>query len=260
MRARRWGESAATLCVLTLLLLTNAAGLIISGPSRPLRSVRTRSSSRTEDAYESFSPFEKLLFQRFADSVATELDDGSPSATTYSDLMAMINRMTFSRPLAQVNAQGKNMLVRLFPPWLLPMYKVLIQRPFPTLSAVMNCWVTKWTTNWLMGKSQVYDLPDDGGKQQGLLIEKCAFLESTGCVRTCLHACKIPTQAFFHDEMGLSVTLRPNTTDLSCRFLFGVEPMPLDLDEVRLSPCLDICSRRSQSAKTITQQPCVSLP
>jgi len=250
-----------TLCVLTLLLLTTAAGLIISsGPSRPLRSVRTRSSTRTDDAYESFSPFEKLLFQRFADSVATELDDGSPSATTYSDLMAMINRMAFTRPLAQVNAQGKNMLVRLFPPWLLPMYKVLIQKPFPKFSAVMNCWVTKWTTNWLMGKSQVYDLPDDGGKQQGLLIEKCAFLESTGCVRTCLHACKIPTQAFFHDEMGLSVTLRPNTTDLSCRFLFGVEPMPLDLDEVRLSPCLDICSRRSQSAKTITQQPCVSLP
>jgi low affinity Fe/Cu permease len=34
-------------------------------------------------------------------------------------------------------------------------------------------------------------------KNQGLLVEKCRFLEEAGCVRTCLHACKIPTQRFF---------------------------------------------------------------
>ena len=50
-------------------------------------------------------------------------------------------------------------------------------------------------------------------EQQGLLIEKCRFLETAGCAKTCLHACKIPTQRFFLEEMGLPVTLLPNMTD-----------------------------------------------
>ena len=63
-------------------------------------------------------------------------------------------------------------------------------------------------------------------RQQGLLVEKCRFLESAGCARTCLHACKIPTQRFFLEEMGLPVTLSPNMTDFrsnSCLcFMFYV--------------------------------------
>ena len=65
--------------------------------------------------------------------------------------------------------------------------------------------------------NQIYDLELSDGTmalQQGLLVEKCRFLESSGCVQTCLHACKVPTQRFFLEEMGLPVTLRPNMTDL----------------------------------------------
>ena len=51
---------------------------------------------------------------------------------------------------------------------------------------------------------------------QGLLVEKCRFLETAGCARTCLHACKIPTQRFFLEEMGLPVTMLPNMTDFRC--------------------------------------------
>ena len=59
-------------------------------------------------------------------------------------------------------------------------------------------------------------------RQQGLLVEKCRFLESAGCARTCLHACKIPTQRFFLEEMGLPVTLSPNMTDFrSNSFFYG---------------------------------------
>ena len=50
-------------------------------------------------------------------------------------------------------------------------------------------------------------------RAQGLLVEKCRFLETAGCARTCLHACKIPTQRFFLEEMGLPVTMLPNMTD-----------------------------------------------
>ena len=221
-------------------------------------------TSSVQDPYETFTPFERLLFRRFADSVSAELNDGSPSATDYKELMASINRMADTRPLTQVNQQGKSMLVRLFPSWLLPLYKVLIQGPLPRFSAVMNCFVTKWTTHWLMGPSEVYDLDErlpDGtvsvvAPSSGLLIEKCRFLESTGCVKTCLHACKVPTQSFFMEEMGLPVTLSPNMTDLSCRFHFGVVPKDLKDDPINFSPCLDICAKSKLRTKT-NSSPCV---
>lgn len=221
--------------------------------------------SQLGDAYDSFTPFERLLFKRFADSVAVELDDGTSSANTYNELMSQINRMTFTRPIKKVNDQGKNMLVRLFPNWLLPMYKVLIHKPFPQFSAWMNCWVTHWTTNWLMGKSDVYDLilPDGSiGKELGLKVEKCRFLESTRCVRTCLYACKVPTQSFFMEEMGLPVTLRPNMTDYSCKFEFGITPVPLEQDDISKSSCLAICTQATRrpplSSSSSSNRPCSS--
>lgn len=76
--------------------------------------------------------------------------------------------------------------------------------------------VTHFTTEWLMGPSVV--VKGSSGDRDVLLIEKCRFLEVSGCVQTCVYACKMPTQAFFSDEMGLSVALRPNFTgDVCCR-------------------------------------------
>tara|TARA_B110000090_G_C13290461_1_gene411792 strand:- start:612 stop:839 length:228 start_codon:yes stop_codon:yes gene_type:complete len=60
-----------------------------------------------EDYYESFNPFERLLFNRFADSVAAELGLPDKKATNYLDLMTMINFMTRSRPSEKVNEQGR---------------------------------------------------------------------------------------------------------------------------------------------------------
>lgn len=120
----------------------------------------------------------------------------------------------------------------------------LFIRPFPDFSAVMNAWVTHWTTRWLMGNSTVYDLELPDGtikKSQGLLVEKCKFLEESGCLAVCINACKIPTQRFFLEEMGLPVTLSPNVTDKSCRFEFGKMPMSLELDPISALPCLSTC-------------------
>jgi len=50
-----------------------------------------------------------------------------------------------------------------------------------------------------MGNSSVIDLELSDGlilKEQGLKIEKCRFLETSGCLSTCVNACKIPTQRF----------------------------------------------------------------
>lgn len=259
-------------------------------------SVTTNDSpyTRVDDPYDSFTLFDKVLFGRFAASVAAEISENPSSSTdlsskrvevprNYQQLMNLINVMTTTRSMSHVHDQGKNMLKRLFPDWLLEQYKWMFAAPFPTFSAWMNSWVTHWTTNWLMGNSTIYDLelPDGTiGKQQGLLVEKCRFLETAGCVQTCLHACKVPTQRFFLEEMGLPVTLRPNMTDFSCRFEFGVAPVPLTEDPIVTSPCLGGCpysasrtgtetwtgagpgtrtSRRIYKQIDTTDQPCLTL-
>ena len=196
------------------------------------------------DPIDSFNSFDKILFNRFALAVATELSkDKMDVPTTYNTLIAAINRLTHSRCSLEVNYRSKNMLVRLFPRGLLPAYKVIFGL-FPTFSARMNAWVTHITTQWLMGNSQVID----NEKEKTLIVEKCRFLETSGCIQTCIHACKVPTQNFFYDEMGLPVTLKPNLTDYSCRFEFGQFPLPVEQDSSLRSPCLSLCTRKNIDA------------
>ena len=137
------------------------------------------------------------------------------------------------------------MIVKLFPPGLLPIYKATFAK-FPSFSARLNTWVTHLTTLWLMGPSNITNLEySDGTIGQGscLVIEKCKFLEAAGCVETCLHACKVPTQNFSYDEMGLAVNLQPNFTDFSCKFEFGKFPLPLADDPLLNNiPCLSNCT------------------
>ena len=202
-----------------------------------------------------FSVIDWLFFNTFAGAVASQLPTGTIPATSYSDLIDMINQLTRSEPASITNEKSKQMLVSLFPSWLLPSYRVIFGR-FTGFSAWLNTWVTHWTTQWLMGPSSVTDLEVivEAGhnsteniinvqKQRCLTIEKCRFLEQSGCVQTCLHACKIPTQRFFQEEMALPVQLNPNFTDFSCTFEFGKVPVPHDQDERLLrQPCLDTCS------------------
>mmetsp|Transcript_1074 Transcript_1074/g.1772 ORF Transcript_1074/g.1772 Transcript_1074/m.1772 type:complete len:256 (-) Transcript_1074:7-774(-) len=207
------------------------------------------SSTCLDDPFESFSSFDNILFSRFSLAVSEEVEaDYIPA--NFTSLIDMIKQLSFSGSPSTINDKSKSMLVRLFPSWLLPAYKVLFG-PFKSFSALMNTWVTHFTTLWLMGPSEVVDLELEDGtvvENNCLVVEKCRFLETAGCVQTCLHACKIPTQRFFLEEMDLPVTLKPNFTDYSCRFEFGVLLTPLELDESVQVPCLTECTRQSVSS------------
>lgn len=189
-----------------------------------------------------FDAFNRLLFDRFSLSVQQELRLPKPPST-FSNLIKNINKLTYTESGSRVSNRSKSILVRLFPPGLLPAYKVLFGS-FPSFSAWMNTRVTQWTTQWLMGNSTVQDLELADGtmkSQQLLIVERCRFLEESGCIQTCIHACKVPTQNFFYEEMGLPVTLTPNMTDLSCRFSFGVVPVRIQEDVNLRHPCLSQC-------------------
>lgn len=195
-------------------------------------------------------------------SVISEQNDPSMAVPkTYNDLIGIIQSMTMSNTPDVTNEKGKSILVKLFPSWLLPAFQVMFAKPFPQFSCWMNAWVTHWTTGWLMGPSKIYDVVTTGSdgspfilKEQGLLVEKCTFLETCECIRTCTHACKIPTQRFFSESMGLPLTLKPNLTDYSCKFEFGVVPVPLDEDEISSHPCLKECS----FSRKLSQEPCLT--
>ena len=62
-----------------------------------------------------------------------------------------------------------------------------------------------------MGPSVVNDGGEGGlGGRTGVRVERCRYLEATGCVSACLNSCKLPTQAFFARDMGLALTMTPD--------------------------------------------------
>lgn len=131
----------------------------------------------------------------------------------------------------------------LFPSWLPSWYAVLFSKPFPNFSARMNAWATKMGGTWLMGDCEINDVVIDGKiyRDQGLLVKRCRFLEESGCASVCVNACKIPTQNFFLEDMGLPLTMIPDYETHECQFSFGSMPNITEELEAKSTPCLLRC-------------------
>ena len=108
----------------------------------------------------------------------------------------------------------------------------------------MNAWATWVAGQWLMGECEINDVEVDGGKEgknQGLLVKRCRFLEEAGCASVCVNSCKIPTQNFFAQDMGLPLTMEPNYETFECQFSFGKTPTLETEMEAMNTPCLMRC-------------------
>jgi hypothetical protein len=79
------------------------------------------------------------------------------------------------------------------------------------------------------------------GFQQGVLLKRCRVLEESRCASVCLNVCKLPTQKFFNETVGLAVTLVPDYETFECRFVYGKTPPPVELDEAFNTPCFSQC-------------------
>ena len=110
-------------------------------------------------------------------------------------------------------------------------------------SARMNAWVTGVAGTWLMGECEVNDVEVDGVvyKDQGLLVKRCRFLEESGCASVCVNSCKIPTQNFFNEDMGLPLTMTPDYETHECQFSFGLMPDTQGELDAKSTPCLSRC-------------------
>ncbi|KAL3931082.1 MAG: hypothetical protein SGBAC_011471 [Bacillariaceae sp.] len=157
------------------------------------------------------------------------------------ELAAAMNARFSDRSEVQKTAQ--NILRSLFPSWLPGQYSILFSGPFPEFSARMNAWATRVGGTWLMGECELNDIEIDGKvyKDQGLLVKRCRFLEESGCASVCVNACKIPTQNFFIEDMGLPLTMTPDYETHECQFSFGRMPTVEEEIEAKGTPCLSRC-------------------
>ncbi|KAG9457853.1 hypothetical protein H6P81_002361 [Aristolochia fimbriata] len=182
----------------------------------------------------------------------------------YDGLMEVVNYLMMKGGRdSEIEEASVRVLVSLFPSWLLELYKLLVS-PIARgkVAAIMVARVTAITCQWLMGTCSVntIELPNGSSWQSGVFVEKCKYLEESKCIGICINTCKLPTQTFFKDHMGIPLTMEPNFSDFSCQFKFGVLPPPPEQDAVFQEPCLQTCPnatrRRELKRNTrITQCP-----
>ncbi|TXG63735.1 hypothetical protein EZV62_010729 [Acer yangbiense] len=105
---------------------------------------------------------------------------------------------------------------------------------------------------WLMGPCEVKESAEINGKKEKNVvhIKKCRFLEETNCVGMCTNLCKMPSQTFIKNTLGMPVNMVPNFDNMSCEMIFGQEPPSPSDDPAFKQPCYKLCkTNQKHSAK-----------
>jgi hypothetical protein len=150
----------------------------------------------------------------------------------------------------------KETLAGLMTPVLPPFFRIFMSGIVPNIGTKWDGkqigpwfyapWLTTLVTpiffGFLVGPS--YPNRRKDGHFGGLVVEKCKFLQESGCKGICLHDCKLPTQEFFQDELGLSLTVSPNFVTQECQWSWGETPLPPTEDKSFPQGCLSGCDSR----------------
>ncbi|KAL3807132.1 hypothetical protein ACHAXA_010183 [Cyclostephanos tholiformis] len=173
------------------------------------------------------------------------IEDSRLAADDFEGIVELTSKMNSRyNNRTEIHEIAREVLVSLFPPFILDRYPSWFARPFPVFSARMCAWATVVGGTWLMGECEVNDVPGmsiDGGRDQGVLVKRCRFLEESQCASICVNSCKIPTQMFFRQNMGLPLTMTPDYTTGECQFSFGKTPTEEEEEEAKSTPCLMRC-------------------
>ncbi|KAJ0250107.1 Beta-carotene isomerase D27 [Hirschfeldia incana] len=185
--------------------------------------------------------------QSFRNKLVEEVgsDSDKPGYVGLIELVKLL--LLQGRTRSETSDAAVRILKSLFPPLILDLYKRLVA-PLAQgkIAALMVARVTVVTCQWLMGPCKVntIDLPNGETWESGVFVEKCKYLEESKCVGVCINTCKLPTQTFFKDYMGVPLLMEPDFKDYSCQFKFGVAP-PKDDGNVN-EPCFETCSIASR--------------
>ncbi|CAF2116893.1 unnamed protein product [Brassica oleracea var. botrytis] len=175
----------------------------------------------------------------------------SSKSTGYDSLVDTATRVAGNLSIKQQHELVLVALDRAFPAVILSLIKMLL--PPSKLSREMFALFTTVFFAWLVGPSEVRETEVNGRKEKSLVfIEKCRFLEQTNCVGMCTHLCKIPSQIFIKNSLGMPIYMMPDFNDLSCKMMFGQEPPEIKDDPVMKQPCFQFCKNENVSANKIT--------
>ncbi|XP_057509177.1 beta-carotene isomerase D27, chloroplastic-like [Actinidia eriantha] len=95
---------------------------------------------------------------------------------------------------------------------------------------------------WLVGPNEVRESELNGQRERNVVhIHKCRFLEESNCVGMCINLCKLPSQTFIKDSLGVPVNMVPNFDDMSCEMIFGQDPPATSEDPAFKQPCYKLC-------------------
>ncbi|GJW98327.1 beta-carotene isomerase D27, chloroplastic-like protein [Tanacetum coccineum] len=98
--------------------------------------------------------------------------------------------------------------------------------------------VQKWSCGILVRESEF-----EGVKEKNVVyIKKCRFLETSNCAGMCTNMCKVPAQEFMKNTLGIPINMVPNFDDMSCEYIFGVDPPALQDDPAFKQPCYKLCN------------------
>ena len=119
----------------------------------------------------------------------------------------------------------------------------------------LTSFITPTFLAFLVGPSRWNRRKD--GELGGLVIEKCKFLQESGCKGLCLHQCKLPAQQFFDEKLGLDLNVQPNFATQECQWSWGEVAPPHTEDPAFPKGCLEGCPTRNLVAdKTTTSVSC----
>lgn len=246
-------------------------------PHRQLQNVRNPPPTTSPEEYHSLTlftaytarlsaidanPLNRAFTHIFASRLATELGAAPPPASEgYAAVMRLVSALSVrsAGDNAALTAAAVRVLDSVFPAWLPPAFVVVFSRPMPRIAIWLNAVVTVAVCQWLMGPSQLGETREDEG---GVVveIERCRYLEESGCVGVCLHSCKEATETFFAANMGLPLYIEPDFEDYSCKFKFGVQPPPVADQACFDEPCFVSCrgarAELGRSSREISQPVC----
>ena len=114
----------------------------------------------------------------------------------------------------------------------------------------LNALITAVVFPFMVGKCEVQErkhedleqIPEGEAWNCAVKIEKCRWLERSGCVGMCVGLCKRPMQRMFGEVLGMPLSMEPNMEDLSCTMVFGKTPVEWEKDELREQPCFSTCA------------------
>ncbi|KAL5702157.1 beta-carotene isomerase [Ranunculus cassubicifolius] len=218
-----------------------------------IQSVSTTPSTPTDDNFR--VTFNKTVYKdNWFDRIAIDYLSQSLQVTTgmksekngYDSLMEAATAVSQQFDKTKQRELIAETLDKAFPKPILDLIRTVM--PPSKLAREYYAVFTTIFFRWLVGPCEVKESEVEGSIEKNVVhIPKCRFLEGTSCVGMCTNLCKMPSQKFIKDSLGMPFYMKPNFDDMSCDMIFGVEPPTMSDDPALNQPCYKyICKAKKK--------------